>query len=137
MPTWATDWIWRWWWLDPYLHTAVLLASVVGAAFTSWAWWQTRGHLSRLRRRGVNGLRQSVLRLHLVTQTGIWWCQIILVCVSLGMMTLPVLPVAMYADHEGQLVLTMLFVRKLARLATSLLLLWMSVHKVRWLRRVA
>lgn len=137
MPTWATEWIWRWWWLDIYLQWAVFISGIGGAAFSAYAWWRTMEQLNHLQIRGINGLRQSVIRMHLVTEAGIFLCQIILVFVSIGMMQLPPPPIAMYADHQGSEILMMLFLRKLARLTTSLTLLGISAYKVRWLWRVS
>lgn len=131
------DWIWRWWWIDPYLQASVMIAGVVGCAFSAYALVHTMRRQEHLRQLRLNGLRQSVLHVHLVTHTGIFLCQAILVLVSIGMMTLPAVPVGMYADHEGIRILTLLFLRKIARLVTSLVLLAVAVYKVRWLRWVA
>lgn len=132
-----TDWIWRWWWLDVYLQAVVLLAGLVGCAFSAYAFGHTWGQRKLLRELGLNGVRRSVLHLHLVIQAGIFLCQVILALVSIGMLLLPAVPIAMYADHQGELVLVVLFMRKLARLATTLILLAVAVYKVRWLRWVA
>lgn len=137
MPTWMTEWIWRWWWLDIYLQWAVFLSGVVGASFSAYTWYRTTLQLERLRAFNVNGLRQSVLQMHLITETGIFLCQAILVFVSIGMMQLPAPPIAMYVDHSGSAVLTMLFLRKIARFATSLILLTISFYKMRWMRGLA
>lgn len=122
---------------DPWLRHLTLWSAVVGALFSGWAAWHTRAALRDLQGAHLNGLRRSVLRLHLVTQVGICACQVILVGVSVVMGYLPPVPWSMYSDHEGQLIITVIAGRKVARALTSLILFGISAHKVHWLHRYA
>ena len=122
---------------DPWLRHLTLWAGVLGALFSAWAVWITWRSLGDLSDAHLNGIRRSVLRLHLVAHVGICACQAILVAVSVVMGYLPPVPWSMYSDHEGQVVIAVIAGRKVARLLTSLILFGISAHKVVWLRRYA
>lgn len=131
---WFAEAVWRWWWIDPYLQAAVLITSIVGCGFSIVAYCITRERGEVFRRANVNGERQSAVRLHLITHTGIGLSQGLLALVSVGALGLPAVPVSMYMDAQAHRVLAMLMVYKIARLITSLLLLWVSARTLQWLR---
>ena len=131
----------QWWvhWgevLDPWLHTTVGVSGAIGVLFSIAALRHTWQQGQTLRRMQVNGLRQSVVRSHLVMHSGILLCQVALVGAGGAMLTLPPVPPEMISGEVGARILTVLLARKVARLVTGLTLLGISAYKVWWLRRV-
>lgn len=122
-------------WMDPYLHAAVGLGGLVGAGFSVYAVRHTWQQWRLLDVYGLNGLRRSVVKSHLVMHAGILACQVMLVVVGSGMLLLPSVPPEMFNGPAGERVLLVLVIRKGARVFTSLCLLGIAVYKVRWLRR--
>ena len=122
--------------VDPWLHAAVGLSGAAGVGFSLAAIAHTWRQGQALRQMHINGLRQSVVRSHLVMHGGILICQVALVAVGAAMLTLPPIPPEMLAGEPGARILAVLLMRKAARLLTGLTLLGISAYKVRWLRRV-
>ena len=120
--------------LDHWLQGLGITAGLLGCWCSLWALaqaWKTR---TLLRDAGINSYRRDGVTMTLETQAGILVVQAILTGVALAVLTLPPVPVAMYTTMpEGPWILAVIFGRKVARLTMTLVLLWVSWRKVRWL----
>lgn len=123
--------------MNRFLQAIAILAGTVGCGFSLYAVADSARAYRWLESQHLNGLRVSLIKLHLTTHVGILLVQVLLTTISVAAATLPEVPISMYfAVPQGPWIIFVIASRKIMRLLATVILLIVSVYKVRWLHRV-
>lgn len=119
------------------LQWLTVIIGAIGATYSIFAISDAARAYHLLHVGRINGLRQGLIKSHLVTHSAILAAQSLLTLISVMASTLPDIPVAMYMGTQaGPWVIFVIATRKLLRMTVCLILLAAAVYKVRWLRRL-
>lgn len=116
------------------LQMITVATGIIGCVFSLYAVADAVRSRRALMMLHLNGIRLGLVRMHVITHSGIFVAQAIVTLASLVTASLPDVPVAMYAiQPDGAWTVTVILIRKFLTLAESGVLLGTAVYKVRWL----
>lgn len=119
---------------NKFIQSVTITAGVLGCGFSLYAIVDVARCQRFLKEHHLNGLRLSVVQLHLVLHSTVFLVQILLTANALLAFTLPDIPMEMYLGRvTGPWTVLVIGLRKIALLVACCALLATSVYKVRWL----